>query len=91
MCTTDIVRVILGLLFSVGLVLLIIEANEAIKNYVYCIYSNVLAEASDALRFSAGNFYVNDKSTGSVVSQQPFGGARKSGRKNDALSRMVLV
>ncbi|KAK2157912.1 hypothetical protein LSH36_181g01002 [Paralvinella palmiformis] len=51
---------------------------------IYADDSNVLAEASDALRFSAGNFYVNDKSTGSVVSQQPFGGARKSGTNDKA-------
>lgn len=34
----------------------------------------------DAFRYSAGNFYINDKSTGSVVGQQPFGGARLSGQ-----------
>jgi len=38
-----------------------------------------LREAQDVLRFSTGNLYLNDKSTGSVVCQQPFGGARKSG------------
>ena len=36
------------------------------------------------LRGSAGNFYVNDKSTGSVVGQQPFGGARLSGTNDKA-------
>ncbi len=44
------------------------------------VYRNVVSEASDILRYAAGNFYINDKSTGSVVNQQPFGGARKSGR-----------
>lgn len=39
----------------------------------------VLDEAAKALRNAAGNYYVNDKSTGSVVAQQPFGGARASG------------
>jgi len=39
-----------------------------------------LREAQDVLRFSTGNLYLNDKSTGSVVCQQPFGGARKSGQ-----------
>ena len=38
-----------------------------------------MRDAEDILHFSAGNFYKNDKSTGSVVAQQPFGGARKSG------------
>jgi len=42
----------------------------------------ILREAQDVLRFSTGNFYINDKSTGSVVCQQPFGGARKSGETN---------
>ena len=37
------------------------------------------AKLCDALRDVAGNFYINDKSTGSVVGQQPFGGARLSG------------
>ena len=36
--------------------------------------------AAQVLRGTAGNFYVNDKSTGSVVGQQPFGGARLSGK-----------
>jgi 1-pyrroline-5-carboxylate dehydrogenase len=35
--------------------------------------------AENRLRFAAGNFYVNDKPTGAVVGQQPFGGARASG------------
>ncbi|XP_054857677.1 delta-1-pyrroline-5-carboxylate dehydrogenase, mitochondrial [Eublepharis macularius] len=39
----------------------------------------VVAEATRLLRNAAGNFYINDKSTGSVVAQQPFGGARASG------------
>jgi len=41
-------------------------------------------EASDALRDAAGNFYVNDKPTGAVVAQQPFGGARQSGTNDKA-------
>uniref|UniRef100_A0A672RSJ2 Multifunctional fusion protein n=1 Tax=Sinocyclocheilus grahami TaxID=75366 RepID=A0A672RSJ2_SINGR len=39
----------------------------------------VIDEAGEALRNAAGNYYVNDKSTGSIVAQQPFGGARASG------------
>lgn len=38
-----------------------------------------IQEASDILKDATGNFYINDKSTGSVVGQQPFGGARLSG------------
>ena len=41
-------------------------------------------QANDALRYAAGNFYVNDKPTGSVVGQQPFGGARASGTNDKA-------
>ena len=40
--------------------------------------------ASEALRVAAGNFYINDKSTGAVVGQQPFGGARASGTNDKA-------
>lgn len=40
----------------------------------------VVDEAAKALRNAAGNYYVNDKSTGSIVAQQPFGGARASGK-----------
>jgi 1-pyrroline-5-carboxylate dehydrogenase len=43
-----------------------------------------IAWAMDALRFSAGNFYINDKPTGAVVGQQPFGGARASGTNDKA-------
>jgi len=53
-----------------------------------CVYTEhlfddreFLHEAQDVLRFSTGNLYLNDKSTGSVVCQQPFGGARKSGQR----------
>ncbi|GAA4502508.1 L-glutamate gamma-semialdehyde dehydrogenase [Actinoallomurus oryzae] len=43
-----------------------------------------IAEATDRLRYAAGNFYVNDKPTGAVVGQQPFGGARASGTNDKA-------
>ena len=44
-----------------------------------------------ALRNAAGNFYVNDKPTGAVVGQQPFGGARASGTNDKAGSKLNLV
>jgi 1-pyrroline-5-carboxylate dehydrogenase len=50
-----------------------------------------IAHASDVLRFSAGNFYVNDKPTGAVVGQQPFGGARASGTNDKAGSIFNLI
>ena len=48
-------------------------------------------EALTALRFAAGNFYVNDKPTGAVVGQQPFGGARASGTNDKAGSVLNLL
>jgi 1-pyrroline-5-carboxylate dehydrogenase len=45
---------------------------------------NVIAWAGQELRFAAGNFYVNDKPTGAVVGQQPFGGSRASGTNDKA-------
>jgi 1-pyrroline-5-carboxylate dehydrogenase len=50
-----------------------------------------IAAATGALRFAAGNFYVNDKPTGAVVGQQPFGGARASGTNDKAGSLFNLV
>ncbi len=50
-----------------------------------------IAAAADALRFSAGNFYINDKPTGAVVGQQPFGGARASGTNDKAGSIFNLI
>jgi 1-pyrroline-5-carboxylate dehydrogenase len=50
-----------------------------------------IAAATDALRFSAGNFYINDKPTGAVVGQQPFGGARASGTNDKAGSIFNLT
>jgi len=47
-----------------------------------------IIEAMEVLRFSAGNFYVNDKPTGAVVGQQSFGGARASGT-NDKADRLL--
>ena len=50
----------------------------------------VIVEAMDVLRFAAGNFYINDKPTGAVVGQQPFGGARGSGTNDKAGSILNL-
>jgi 1-pyrroline-5-carboxylate dehydrogenase len=51
---------------------------------VFAQDARAVAQADDALRYAAGNFYVNDKPTGSVVGQQPFGGARSSGTNDKA-------
>ncbi|MFI6518783.1 L-glutamate gamma-semialdehyde dehydrogenase [Spirillospora sp. NPDC050679] len=50
-----------------------------------------IAAATDKLRFAAGNFYINDKPTGAVVGQQPFGGARASGTNDKAGSIFNLT
>jgi 1-pyrroline-5-carboxylate dehydrogenase len=50
-----------------------------------------IEEARTRLRFAAGNFYVNDKPTGAVVGQQPFGGARRSGTNDKAGSMWNLI
>jgi len=50
-----------------------------------------LQHAADKLRFAAGNFYINDKPTGAVVGQQPFGGSRASGTNDKAGSILNLL
>jgi 1-pyrroline-5-carboxylate dehydrogenase len=50
-----------------------------------------IARMTDALRYAAGNFYVNDKPTGAVVGQQPFGGGRASGTNDKAGSSLNLL
>ncbi len=50
-----------------------------------------IASATERLRFAAGNFYINDKPTGAVVGQQPFGGARASGTNDKAGSILNLT
>jgi 1-pyrroline-5-carboxylate dehydrogenase len=52
---------------------------------------SALLEAKDKLRYAAGNFYVNDKPTGAVVGQQPFGGGRASGTNDKAGSMWNLI
>ena len=53
-------------------------------------FRKVIEEASDTLQYATGNFYINDKSTGSVVNQQPFGGSRKSGTDYDYSDAFVV-
>jgi len=66
-------------------------APYALTGSVFSTDRYALAEADAALRFSAGNFYVNDKPTGAVVGQQPFGGARASGTNDKAGSILNLL
>jgi len=63
----------------------------ALTGAVFARDRAAILEASRVLRFAAGNFYVNDKPTGAVVGQQPFGGARASGTNDKAGSVWNLV
>jgi 1-pyrroline-5-carboxylate dehydrogenase len=63
----------------------------ALTGAVFAKDRKALLEANRALRFAAGNFYINDKPTGAVVGQQPFGGARASGTNDKAGSKMNLL
>jgi len=58
---------------------------------VFATERTAVRQAAAALRHAAGNFYVNDKPTGAVVGQQPFGGARASGTNDKAGSKLNLV
>jgi 1-pyrroline-5-carboxylate dehydrogenase len=63
----------------------------ALTGAVFARDRGAITEADKALRHSAGNFYINDKPTGAVVGQQPFGGARASGTNDKAGSKMNLM
>ncbi len=63
----------------------------ALTGSIFANDREVIVQAMDGLRFSAGNFYINDKPTGAVVGQQPFGGARGSGTNDKAGSQYNLL
>ena len=63
----------------------------ALTGSVFARDRKAVKQASIALRNAAGNFYINDKPTGAVVGQQPFGGARASGTNDKAGSKLNLV
>jgi 1-pyrroline-5-carboxylate dehydrogenase len=66
-------------------------APYALTGAIFAQDRAAIAAAQDTLRYSAGNFYVNDKPTGAVVGQQPFGGARASGTNDKAGSMLNLL
>ncbi|MGK8487035.1 L-glutamate gamma-semialdehyde dehydrogenase [Nocardia asiatica] len=66
-------------------------APYALTGAVFAQDRYAIEQADAALRFAAGNFYVNDKPTGAVVGQQPFGGARASGTDDKAGSPLNLL
>ncbi|MGN6330736.1 MAG: L-glutamate gamma-semialdehyde dehydrogenase [Motilibacteraceae bacterium] len=66
-------------------------APYALTGAVIAQDRRAIVEATEALRFAAGNFYVNDKPTGAVVGQQPFGGGRASGTNDKAGAMQNLM
>ena len=66
-------------------------APYGLTGAVFADDRDALLEAQDTLRYAAGNFYVNDKPTGAVVGQQPFGGGRASGTNDKAGSMWNLI
>jgi 1-pyrroline-5-carboxylate dehydrogenase len=66
-------------------------APYALTGAIFSREREPIDEAHEKLRYAAGNFYVNDKPTGAVVGQQPFGGARASGTNDKAGSMWNLI
>jgi 1-pyrroline-5-carboxylate dehydrogenase len=66
-------------------------APYGLTGAVFARDRDAVEEAGEALRYAAGNLYVNDKPTGAVVGQQPFGGARQSGTNDKAGSMWNLI
>ena len=69
-------------------------ANSSVYALTGAIFANdrsVIRQLVHDLRYAAGNFYVNDKPTGAVVGQQPFGGSRASGTNDKAGSILNLL
>ena len=77
--------------WSATLALVNATSDYALTGAVFATDRHAVDEATQALAFAAGNFYVNDKPTGAVVGQQPFGGARGSGTNDKAGSVLNLL
>ncbi len=67
------------------------SAPYGLTGAVFAQDRNAVMQAEKILRYAAGNFYINDKPTGAVVNQQPFGGARASGTNDKAGSYLNLI
>ena len=63
----------------------------ALTGAIFARDAAAVTKAEEALRWSAGNFYINDKPTGAIVGRQPFGGARRSGTNDKAGSIVNLM
>jgi 1-pyrroline-5-carboxylate dehydrogenase len=70
---------------------LVDESAYGLTGSVFATDRRAVLDAMGRLRFAAGNFYVNDKPTGAIVGQQPFGGARASGTDDKAGSAQNLL
>jgi 1-pyrroline-5-carboxylate dehydrogenase len=66
-------------------------AKYALTGAIIAQDRDAITEMSESLRFAAGNFYINDKPTGAVVGQQPFGGGRASGTNDKAGAAINLM
>ena len=66
-------------------------SQYALTGSIFSSDEENIQKAYDRLRFTAGNFYINDKPTGAVVAQQPFGGARASGTNDKAGGPLNLL
>ena len=66
-------------------------ADYGLTGAVFSTDEEPIVQAKERLRWAAGNFYINDKPTGAVVGQQPFGGARRSGTNDKAGSMWNLI
>jgi 1-pyrroline-5-carboxylate dehydrogenase len=66
-------------------------SDYALTGAIYARDRQAIAEADQVLRYTAGNYYINDKPTGAVVGQQPFGGGRASGTNDKAGSGLNLI
>lgn len=66
-------------------------APYALTGAIFATDRQVVDRVAERMRYAAGNFYINDKPTGAVVGQQPFGGARASGTNDKAGSWQNLV
>ena len=77
--------------FEETLTLCDISSPYALTGSIFATNDEDVQTAFNALRFTAGNFYINDKPTGAAVAQQPFGGARASGTNDKAGSPLNLL
>ena len=67
------------------------KSKYALTGSIFANDRGIIVKALNDLKLAAGNFYINDKPTGAVVSQQPFGGARNSGTNDKAGSYLNLL